>query len=211
MFSGLIETVGKINSISNQRNYKVISIVLQNIFDAIQIGESIAIDGTCLTVISFDSKSFTVEASIETINRTILGEYQTGINVNLERALKFSDRLGGHMVSGHIDDKGTVTNLKSVGESITIGIEYDKSYDNLVVEKGSIAVDGISLTVNQSLAGYFEVNIIPHTFKNTTIKSYRLGRRVNLEFDIIAKYINKMNMQTENKSLTKKKLLESGW
>jgi riboflavin synthase len=211
MFTGLIETVGKIDSISNRRNYKVLSIKPINSFDNIELGESIAIDGTCLTVVSFDKNSFTVEASQETIKKTILGQYRSSTSVNLERALKVGDRIGGHMISGHVDDIGTVSKIEASGDSIIIGIEFNKLYDNLVIEKGSIAIDGISLTVNSCKSGYFEINIIPHTSESTTINFYKNGREVNLEFDMIGKYINKMNNKTKNKSLTKKKLIESGW
>jgi riboflavin synthase len=131
--------------------------------------------------------------------------------VNLERALKVGDRMGGHMVSGHIDDSGIITKIESAKDSILLGVKYDISFDNLVIEKGSIAIDGISLTVNKCNSGYLEVNIIPHTSKNTTISNYKNGREVNLEFDMIGKYVNKMKIKTENKSLTKNKLIESGW
>ena len=211
MFTGLIVTKGTIDRLSNRGKYKILSIKPNKSFKNIELGESIAIDGTCLTVVSFDKNNFTVEASQETIERTILGQYLTGTNVNLERALKVGDRMGGHMVSGHIDDKGIVTKIESSDDSILIGVKYDISYDNLVIEKGSIAIDGISLTVNDCKSGYFEVNIIPHTSNNTTIEHYKKGRKVNLEFDMLGKYVNKMNTKIENKSLTKNKLLESGW
>jgi len=154
---------------------------------------------------------FTVEASQETTARTILSGYRVGDRINLERALRADSRLGGHFVSGHVDDVGQVNSVVPVGESIEIGMGFDPEFDRLVVEKGSIAVSGISLTVNRVQSGWFSVNIIPYTQKDTTITQFRPGSRVNLEFDLIGKYVIKMQSSRSESGLTKSKLIDSGW
>jgi riboflavin synthase len=178
----------------------------------ITVGESIACDGACLTVTDIGSATFTVEASQETAARTIVGTYQSGSRLNLERAMRVGDRLGGHLVAGHVDDVGVVDYARDVGESIEVAVTFDRKFDPLVIDKGSIAINGVSLTVNRQREGWLSVNIIPHTAVATTIAAWRSGARVNLEFDMIGKYILKSQMTQQHKgSVTVDKLLNSGW
>lgn len=211
MFTGLIEAVGTIRRIGRRGNYRVLTIECPLPDASLQRGDSIACDGACLTVVSFDEGGFAVEASQETAAKTTLGSYRVGSKVNLERAMKLGDRVGGHLVSGHVDDTGTVDYARPVGESLELAFRYDKSHDSLVIEKGSVAVNGVSLTVNKADQGRFSVNLIPHTIEATTLRWLKSGDRVNLEFDMIGKYIMKMIDSIKSVSLTKEKLAESGW
>ncbi len=211
MFTGLIETVGTLQSFSSKNDYKVMQIHSDFSHTELELGESIACDGACLTVISFDKNSFTVEVSKETSERTIISQYKTGQQINLERAMKLGGRMGGHMVSGHIDCRGQIKSISPVGNSLEIYIAYDSNFDNLIIEKGSIAVNGVSLTINKVSSGNLSVNIIPHTEQKTTLSKLKQNDFVNLEFDMIGKYIAKAMHKNEKKSLTIDKLIESGW
>jgi riboflavin synthase len=211
MFTGLIETVGTIKGLKARGNYKVLTIGSSLPPDQLQIGESIACDGPCLTVVEVGKGVFDVEASQETLARTTLGGLRNGSRINLERALQVGSRLGGHFVSGHIDETGTVETLRSIGESWELAVRFDTAFDGYVIEKGSIAINGVSLTINTCRPGWFSVNIIPHTIKSTTLGDLRAGGKVNLEFDMIGKYIVKMTAHKSNAGLTKDKLFESGW
>jgi riboflavin synthase len=211
MFTGLIETVGKISDLRTRGNYRVMKVSSGLPHDDVQIGESIACDGACLTVVSADDRSFVVEASQESIKRTVLSEYGIGRRINLERALQVGGRLGGHFVSGHIDTVGVVDYLKEVGESRELAIKHDSQFDRLVVRKGSIAVNGVSLTVNQCRTGWFAVNLIPLTIAETNLGKVKAGAKVNLEFDLLGKYILKMIEPDDSTGLNMNRLLESGW
>ena len=211
MFTGLIQDIGTIKRVSTRGNYRVLRVQYGFAGDTLQIGESISCDGACLTVTEYDDNSFTVEASQETASRTIIEGYRVGSMVNLERALKTGDRLGGHIVSGHVDDIGVVDHVRTVGESLELGFKFDYAYDSLVIEKGSVAVNGVSLTVNGVKPGWLSVNIIPHTVRSTTLGSLKKSDRVNLEFDMLGKYIAKLMTRDQAKGLTKDKLRESGW
>ena len=211
MFTGLIESVGTLQTITSNNDYKVFQI--KSIFpqSELTLGESIACDGACLTVVAFDAHSFTVEASQETADHTIISQYKTGHPINLERAMKLGGRMGGHIVSGHIDCRAKVKSIVQVGNSIEINISYDSKFDSLVIEKGSVALNGVSLTINKVSRGSMSVNIIPHTESKTTLSMLKQNDSVNVEFDMIGKYIAKSLQQNENKSLTIHKLIESGW
>jgi len=211
VFTGLIETVGVLEEQKTRGNYKILTTGSSLPTGEIKIGESIACDGACLTVVAVNKNSFVVEASQETTERTILNKYKTGARINLERALRVGDRLGGHFVSGHIDDTGTVDYFKPVGESWELAVKFDKQHDIYVVEKGSIAINGLSLTINKCRSGWLTVNLIPHTMKVTAIGALKAGGRVNLEFDLIGKYVAKLNENREKKGLTRDLLKESGW
>lgn len=210
MFTGLIEQTGTLKQFAKQGNYHILTIAADFESEKLALGESIACDGACLTVKKFDKRSFTVEASQETAARTILEDYQVGSIINLERAMKLGDRLGGHLVSGHIDTVGKIDSISQVGESVVVRVTFDKKFDQLVIEKGSIAINGLSLTINNEGPGWLEVNLIPHTVAVTTAQSWKTGEKINLEFDMIGKYLNKMNqLQTGNVSIDL--LKESGW
>ncbi len=189
MFTGLIESIGSIKSITPRSNYLVIKVVPDHSFENLILGESIAVSGPCLTVVSFDGKSFTVEASQETISLTTLGDMRAGQRVNLERALKADSRLGGHFVSGHIDGMMKIKRVDKVGKSLQVAVALPEQYAAYVVDKGSVAVDGISLTVTKVDKDSFTVNLIPETQARTTWGDLRVGDEINVEFDLIGKYI----------------------
>jgi len=211
MFTGLIENVGSVTDIRKRGDYRLLTITAAFKDEPIRIGESIAVDGACLTVIEFAKDRFVVEASSETFDRTILGGYQAGSKVNLERAARLGDRLGGHLVSGHIDDRGEVEVISRKGGSSEISIRFDSRYDDLVIEKGSIAINGISLTINSAAPGRLSVNIIPHTARETTSEEMNMGDPVNIEFDMIGKYIVRAQERTRQGTLSVEKLINSGW
>ena len=188
MFTGLIETLGKITSTKSTGNGIVLALKPAIDFD-VALGDSVAINGVCLTVTAFkDELAFDV--SPETLKSTNLGELKTGNEVNLERAMRLSDRLGGHIVTGHVDGIGTITTKKTEGEYIFYTVESPPEVLKYIVQKGSVAIDGISLTVVESDNSSFRIAIIPHTLTATNIGSKRIGDRVNLEADIIGKYVD---------------------
>lgn len=191
MFTGLIEEIGTIRSIG--RGAKSISLTLsaKKIMGDVKLGDSIATNGICLTVTSFDESGFTVDVMPETMSRSNLGVQSVGSRMNLERALRMGDRLGGHMVSGHIDGTGEVVSVERDDNAIWVSIAADESILKYVIEKGSIAIDGISLTVAYVDQRLFKVSLIPLTQYETTLTSRRIGDRVNLECDLTAKYIEK--------------------
>ncbi|HOP06849.1 MAG TPA: riboflavin synthase [candidate division Zixibacteria bacterium] len=211
MFTGLIETTGKILQLRQRGNYTILRMPVQFDGEPLSPGESIACDGVCLTVVAFNENWFEVEASQETAACSILKDYKVGSKINLERALRVGDRLGGHFVTGHVDTVGQVDFTRKVGESLELAVTYDNNYDSFVVPKGSIAINGLSLTVNTCKPGWLAVNLIPHTVRETTVGSLNKGHRVNLEFDMIGKYVARFVKGADDKGLTIEKLKESGW
>lgn len=211
MFTGLIETIGTLSDIRSRGNYRILRITTPEGFGPLSVGESISCDGACLTVVEFSPGVFTVEASQETGDRTILSSYRHGSSINLERALKVGDRLGGHFVTGHVDTVGQVSGIRSIGESVEIGVRFDREFGQLVVEKGSVALNGVSLTVNQCTSESLSVNIIPHTLIATTLGGLTVDSPVNIEFDMLGKYLLKAAGVKESGGLKLEKLLSSGW
>jgi len=211
MFTGLIETVGLSSKTATRGNYVILSVISKLPIDEITIGESIACNGACLTVVEKSTNEFAVELSQETVARVDMSRYQVGRKINLERALRMGDRLGGHLVSGHVDTTGNVDYLKSVGESLELAIKFDPEFDSLVIDKGSISIDGVSLTINRIKSGWLTVNLIPHTGRETNLSELKAGVAVNLEFDLIGKYIMRRQQLGATKGLTAETLLESGW
>jgi riboflavin synthase len=211
MFTGLIETVGSIASFSNRGDYRILRIHTADSFGPVTLGESISCDGACLTVTGSSKGEFVVEASSETISRTTLSSYTIGSTINLERALQAGGHLGGHFVTGHVDTVGEIERLRQVGESWELVVRFDKQYDLLVVEKGSIAISGVSLTVNTADTGKLSVNVIPFTLQATNLGKLTAGTRVNLEFDLLGKYILKATGARQPAGLSMDKLLSSGW
>ena len=185
MFSGIVETLGTVRAQMPGR----IEIVSRTPFAHLEIGESIAVNGACLTVASVDGEAFAADVMPETLHRTTLGELSEGATVNLERALRFGDRVGGHMVSGHIDATGIVTALREDANARWVTIATLDDVIDLVAEKGCIAVDGISLTVVDVFDAAFTVSLIPVTVAQTVAGAWRVGTRVNLEVDLIARYV----------------------
>ena len=195
MFTGLIEDIGKIVQIGKKGNSFQISI--KSSLDKISIGDSISVDGVCLTVVAVDKNIFIVEVSPETLKRTTLSERKRGELVNLERALQLSDRLGGHLVTGHIDGTAIIKSITKKQNSIIIKITTPPEIIRYLVVKGSVGLDGISLTVNEIQGNDFIVNIIPHTAQVTTIGKKRVGDKVNIETDLIGKYVEKFLLEAE--------------
>jgi riboflavin synthase len=193
MFTGLVEDVGTIVRL-DRRSDAVIFGIAPGAFSAAELalGESVAVSGVCLTVTERDRAQFTVLAGGETLRRTTLGELRIQNRVNLERALRVGDRLGGHMVSGHVDAVGEIASRRDLGANIDIAIRAPREALRYVIEKGSIAVDGISLTVNRVDDYSFAVALIPHTVEKTTLATRRAGDKVNLEVDVIGKYVEKL-------------------
>ena len=193
MFSGIVEDIGALQALEKKDKGVLLKIGVRKI-DAgeLDLGESVAVNGVCLTVVSAGGGSFSVDASHETLSRTNLSGLQTGSGVNLERSLRVGDRMGGHIVTGHVDGVGVVKSITPVGESKVFSFSIPESLAKYVVEKGSVAVDGVSLTVNSVKDTEFSVNIIPYTLRETTFSEFRRGREVNIECDIIGKYVEKM-------------------
>ncbi len=202
MFTGIIEEIGIVKSIRG----KVITIEANKIFDDLKLGDSVAVNGTCLTVSSFEGKTFpkifNADITSETLSRTNLGDLKSGFKVNLERALTLNGRLGGHIVSGHIDGVGIIKNISKNIDDIELTIEVPANLMKYIIEKGSIAVDGISLTIAEVNKNSFSVAIIPHTLKETILYYKKAGDKVNIENDIIGKYVEKLlsfnNINSEN-------------
>jgi riboflavin synthase len=190
MFTGIIESIGKITRIETKGNNRIFSIQTE-IAKEIKVSDSIAICGCCLTVIDISKDNFKVEAVNETLKLTTLAHLKTSDYVNLERARMIKDRFEGHIVQGHIDEKARISNIRKTRGSITVQFELSRDGVKNIVEKGSIAICGISLTIANIKGTKFSVNIIPYTFNNTTLKNKRIGDWVNIEFDIISKYVRK--------------------
>jgi riboflavin synthase len=191
MFTGIIETLGTIQEIKKDQTNVNITIN-STITNELKIDQSVAHNGVCLTVVAISNNLYTVTAIDETINKTSLGSWEVGDSVNLERAMKLGDRLDGHIVQGHVDQTATCIVAKETSGSWFYTFEYDGKPNNITIEKGSITVNGVSLTVVDSKNNQFSVAIIPYTYEHTNFKSFKVGTKVNLEFDMIGKYVSKL-------------------
>jgi riboflavin synthase len=201
MFTGIIEAIGRIKNIepvSGDMRLHV-DVGLLDMSD-VQAGDSIAVNGVCLTAIEFDNKHFVADVSNETIALTSLKDLAAGSEVNLEKALLPTTRLGGHLVSGHVDGLGEVLAIKEVSRSIQLIIRAPEELKHYIAMKGSICIDGTSLTVNKISNKDFEINIVPHTQQQTIIKNYKPGTKVNLEVDLIARYLERLLMKQDDKT-----------
>lgn len=192
MFTGLVEEIGIVRTVSSLGNGKRLSISASLIMDDLKVDDSISINGVCQTVISFDSKSFTVEAVEETIRKTNFKSIKSGDKVNLERALQLSDRLGGHIVQGHVDSVGKINKILPEIAGIQLWVTFSPEFKKYLVNTGSICINGVSLTTARIDGNNFMVAIIPHTWKSTNLNLLKVGSEVNLEFDILGKYIENM-------------------
>lgn len=210
MFTGIIEEVGKIKNIQGGTNYKL-TIGASKILEDIHLGDSIAVNGICLTVISWDNGSFTVDVMRETLERTSLHRLRAGSFVNLERALAANGRFGGHIVSGHIDGTGEIINIRRDANAVWYKIKTSEKIMEFIIEKGSIAIDGISLTVAKVDRSAFYVSVIPHTLENTILLRKKTGDIVNLENDIVGKYIKSFTDKNSNSTLCENFLKNNGF
>ncbi len=212
MFTGIIEEVGRVQRMESDK----IHIQAKTVLEGTKIGDSIAVNGVCLTVINLAAASFTADVMPETLNRSSLGKLKMGSSVNLERAMAADGRFGGHIVSGHIDGTGMIQKITKDGNAIRYRITASKPVMRGIVEKGSIAIDGISLTVAEANKDWFEVSIIPHTMSETILEGKRVGEMINLENDIIGKYVERLlsfeeEEEKKQSSLTKEFLLRAGF
>jgi riboflavin synthase len=191
MFTGIIETLGTIQEIKKEKDNIHITID-SSITSELKIDQSVAHNGICLTVVALKDTFYTVTAIDETIKKTNLSSWKTGDSVNLERAMKLGDRLDGHIVQGHVDQTGTCIVAQDTNGSWLYTFEYDDTLNNITIEKGSITVNGVSLTVVNSKKNQFSVAIIPYTYEHTNFKSFEVGTKINLEFDVIGKYVSRL-------------------
>ena len=192
MFTGIIEDLGTVNDI-NQEGSNLHFTITSSVTHELKIDQSVAHNGVCLTVVAIDNNDYVVTAIQETLDKTNLGTLKTGDTINLERAMKLGDRLDGHIVQGHVDQTATCTRVKEEDGSWYFTFEYDPALSNVTIEKGSITVNGVSLTVVNSKLNEFSVAIIPYTYEHTTFKNLKAGDEVNLEFDVIGKYVKRLN------------------
>lgn len=191
MFTGIIETLGRVSSIEKESNN--LHITIESSFtNELKIDQSVAHNGICLTVVGINDSKYTVTAVQETADKTNIGDWRTDDIINLERGMKLGDRLDGHIVQGHVDQTAICTNIEDAGGSTWFTFKYDSSIGNLTIEKGSITVNGVSLTVVNSKEDEFSVAIIPYTIEHTNFKKFAIGTKVNLEFDVIGKYVARL-------------------
>ena len=192
MFTGIVEELGTVKQVVSGSAWGQIEIAGQKVLEGTKLGDSIAVNGVCLTVTNLRSGSFTADVMAETMRRSNLGSLKKGDQVNLERAMAADGRFGGHMVSGHIDGTGVISQMKQEGNAVWVTVDTSEELMRLIVEKGSIAIDGISLTVAKEMPGAFQVSIIPHTGEETTLLKKKTGAVVNLENGMIGKYVEKL-------------------
>ena len=193
MFTGIIEEVGKIAEISDAGDFRTLRVQARTVMSDLVIGSSIAVNGVCLTARTVAQTQFSAELSRETLNRTSLGSLAPGSVVNLERPMRADSRFGGHIVQGHVDGVGRIRRFDRESDAWNLEVEYPEFETRYIIEKGSITVDGISLTVaSLKGSGVFSIAIIPHTFENTNLQAAKPGNPVNLEFDVLAKYVENL-------------------
>jgi riboflavin synthase len=193
MFTGIIQAVGNIASLDQRGGDMRLGIDCGHLPMAdVNLGDSIAVSGVCLTVIETMARGFHADVSGETLRRTILGSLAMNDAVNLEKALTLQTRLGGHLVSGHVDGFGTITARREDSRSVQFSVQAPDELARYIATKGSVCVDGVSLTVNTVKGAVFELNIVPHTLAETTLRDYKVGRQVNLEVDLVARYLERL-------------------
>ncbi len=211
MFTGIVEEIGIISGIKQGKNSEILTIKAKKVLEDTKIGDSIAVNGICLTVTALSSDCFTADVMHETINRSSLANLKYGSKVNLERAMSANGRFGGHIVSGHVDGTGTIIKIQADDNAIWYKVQAKPQILKYIVEKGSITIDGISLTVANVSQNDFSISAIPHTIEQTILKEKKQGDIVNLENDIIAKYIEKLLNPNKQSKITKEFLLEHGF
>ncbi len=209
MFTGIVEEIGSVSSTLKKSNGIRLSVKAEKIIKDLKIGDSVAVNGVCLTAVEIGNSIFDVDVSFETISKSNIGYLGTGNFVNLERALRLSDRLSGHIVLGHVDSKGIVYNMEPKGDFYLLRIKADSDILRYCINKGSIAIDGISLTISSVKGFFIDIAVIPHTFNNTNLKYKKHGDYVNIEADVLGKYVEKI-MKKET-SLDENFLKENGF
>ena len=211
MFTGIVKAMGTISAIERRGGDVRLSVQATDLpFADFEVGESIAVNGVCLTAVALRDDGFDTDVSVETLDVTALGKLGIGDPVNLEASLALGDRLGGHLVSGHVDCVGSVVAQSADARSIRLGIKIPAEFARYVAKKGSVTVDGVSLTINEVAGDTFEVNIIPHTAEATIIGRYAVGSIVNIEVDVLARYIERL-MAKDEEGLSKDFLREHGY
>ncbi len=217
MFTGIIEATGTIAGIQDRQGDSLLQISSSELdMSDVQLGDSIAVNGVCLTVIKFTDSGFTADVSAETLARSCFLHYKVGSPVNLEKAMLANSRLGGHMVSGHVDGIGEIVDRFQDARSWRFKVKAPKEIAHYIAEKGSITIDGISLTVNDIDGSTFGVNIVPHTIASTNMGTFQVATKVNLEVDLIARYLERLLSKddissTESSPITKEMLIENGF
>ncbi len=211
MFTGIIEEVGIVRSITKGSLSAILNISCEKVLEDTRVGDSIAVNGVCLTVTSLEESSFTADVMAETLRRSSLGELVKGSKVNLERAMQLNGRFGGHIVSGHIDGTGTILSTKKEGNATWVEVGTSPEILRFIIQKGSITIDGISLTVAKLTDKSFSVSIIPHTGSETTLLTKKIGSVVNLENDIVGKYVERFTSAPTKKEVSYETLLENGF
>ena len=193
MFTGIIQAIGNISKIdSNGPDSRIVFKAGRMKLDDVKIGDSISVNGVCLSITEKTKDSFSSDLSSETLNLTTFIEIRANSKVNLEKAMNFSSRVNGHLIAGHVDGVGVIKEMKNDGRSILILIEFPEELEKYISKKGSIAVDGVSLTINGTKENTFSINIIPHTLSGSIISEYNIGTKVNIEVDLIARYLEKL-------------------
>ena len=212
MFTGIIKAIGEVGQIVSQGGDMRLSITSNGIpWTEFEVGESISVNGVCLTAIELSDRGFLTDVSLETLEVTALKDLATGSRVNLEPALALGERLGGHLVSGHVDCVGTIKARESAARSVRLDIEIPQEYRRYVAKKGSVCIDGVSLTVNEVSDALFSVNIIPHTADVTIIGDYQTGTNVNIEVDLLARYLERLLTTGDDSGITKDFLRAHGY
>jgi len=212
MFTGIITALGKIESLHETGGDIRMTVNTQTLdLSDVKLGDSVANNGVCLTVVEMANAKLSFDVSRESLERTSLGSLTTGSEINLEKALAVGDRLGGHFVSGHVDGLGKVLARQESARSVQFRFEVPAGLERYIAEKGSICIDGTSLTVNNVSDNWFEVNIIPHTMQETIMSGYKIGTEVNLEVDVIARYLERLLPGDKKTGITRETLQQNGF
>jgi riboflavin synthase len=214
MFTGIIEDIGTIEKVSPISGGISLTIRSKKIIEDIAVNDSVCIDGVCLTVTKFDENSFLVDAVGATLEKTTFNKVKADTLVNLERSVKLSDRLGGHLVQGHVNGIGIITEIKKLGENYLVKIVIPEELERYLIKEGSIAINGISLTIAELNKSEISISVIPHTWQNTNLKNKKVNEKVNVEIDILAKYVEKLlakNNNNPDKNITEGWLKELGY
>jgi riboflavin synthase len=214
MFTGIIEEIGTIEKVSPISGGLSLTIRAKKIIEDIAVNDSVCINGVCLTAIHVNNNSFQVEAVGATLDKTTFGGIKANELVNLERSLRLSDRLGGHLVQGHVNGLGTISEIKKLGENYLVKILIPEEIERYLIKEGSIAINGISLTIADLNSNEIAISVIPHTWQNTNLKNKKVNEKVNVEIDILAKYVEKLLTKmnnSSNKNITENWLKEIGY